>query len=169
MTNYRYSTETGKEATACAAGRDLSISTKFSVEICRLLRYRNLQKAKNLLVLALEKKRAIPFKRHICDLGHKPGMAAGRYPIKACEGIMEVLNSVEKNAVFKNMNPDNLKIIHICAQMASRPRHPGRHGGRKSKRSHIEIVVAEEKPVQKSQKIKTEKKAHSQKPQEGKQ
>ncbi|MFA5142402.1 MAG: 50S ribosomal protein L22 [Candidatus Woesearchaeota archaeon] len=145
MADYNYSTQINGEKTARAVGRDLGISTKFSIEICRLIRYKNLKKAKALLELTLDMKRAIPFKRAVFDLGHKPGMAAGRFPLKACEGILEILNSVEKNAAFKNLDVNNLKIVHINAQKASRPYHPGRQSGTKHKRSHIEIVVAEQK------------------------
>ncbi len=150
MSDYKYSTGTGSEKTACAVGRDLGISSKFSIEICRWLRYRNLQNAKKLLEIVMERKTAVPFLKFTQDLGHKPGkMTSGRYPYKASEAILGVLKSVEKNAAFKNLDTDNLKIIHMCAQKASSPMHSGRHGGRAMKRTHIEIVVAEQKTAQK--------------------
>lgn len=145
MTVYGYSTQLQGEHTACASGRDLGMSTKASVEICRWIRYRNLQKAKNLLQLVLEKKLAVPYLKFIQDVGHKPGIRSGRYPVKAVKEILTLLESVEKNAVFKNLNVDNLKIVHINAHKASTPMQQGRHGGRVMKRTHVEIVVAEEK------------------------
>lgn len=159
MSDYKYSTRTGNEKTACAVGRDLGISSKFSIEICRWLRYRNLQNAKKLLETVMDKKTAVPFLKFTQDLGHKPGkMASGRYPYNASKAILEALESAEKNAAFKNLDTDNLKIIHMSAQKASSPMHSGRHGGRAMKRTHIEIVVAEQKAAaQKTESAKPKK------------
>jgi large subunit ribosomal protein L22 len=133
-----------EEHSARAKINAASVSTKHCIEICNFLRKKNLQKAKDLLRLAIEKKRAIPFKRFNGDVGHRKGdMASGRYPIKACTQVLNMLESAEANAQFKGLNTSNLIISHICANKASTPWRYGRHIRRKSKRTHIEVVVEE--------------------------
>ena len=151
-----------EEHSAKAKSNAVSISTKHCIEICSFIRKKNLQKAKELLKLAIEKKQAIPFKRFTGDTGHKKGkIASGRYPVKACTEILNILESVEANAQFKGLNTSNLVISHICANKASTPWRYGRHIRRKAKRTHIEVVVqeaAEKKPKKEKAKPKTAKK-----------
>ena len=153
----RYSAKIEGEI-AKALGRDLPISKKHSVEICRWIRKKKLEKAKLMLNKVLEKEIAVPYKRHISDLGHKKGAKGpGRYPIKACKEILKLLESAETNAQFKGMNTGNLIIEHINAQQASRPWHFGRQRRRKMKRAHVEIILKESRKGKKEEKKKTEK------------
>jgi len=132
-----------KDYIASAFIRDLAISTKQSVEICNFLRNKKLDKAKLLLNEVIIKKRAIPFKRYNRDMGHKPGIGAGRYPIKACKEIIRILNSVEANAENKGLDIKNLLIFDICANKGVGQWHYGRKRRRRMKRTHISIQVRE--------------------------
>ena len=124
-------------------GKDLPISKKHSVEICHFLRNRKLKQAQELLKRVLAKEMAVPYKRHVWNLGHKEGAKGpGRYPLKAAEEILGLLEAVETNAQFKGMNTSNLVICHICAHKASSPRHYGRQSGQ-MKRCHVEVIVQE--------------------------
>ncbi len=115
-----------------------------SREVCAFLRYKRLQEAKKLLDEVLAMKRPVPFRRSVMDLGHKPGIGPGRYPIKACGEILRLLKSVEANAQAKGLNTSRLKIVHLVANKAPEPMHPGRHR-RSFKRTHIEVIVKEVK------------------------
>ena len=128
-------------------GRSLPVSTKFSVEICNFIRKKKVEDAKQILSKVADGKMAIPFKRFNRDLSHKKGMGPGRFPKKAVEEILQLLESVEANAQFKGINTADLYISHICAHLASRPWRYGRQRRRKAKRTHIEIVVQEKKVV----------------------
>src|SRR3989344_3639355 len=152
MASYGYSS---KLEGARAVGRDLPISTKHSAEVCRFIKGRSLKTAKKLLEEVMVKKRAVPYKKHTWDLGHKAGIGSGRYPVKACMNILKILESAETNAQFKGLNTSNLGVTHIAAQRASQPRHYGRHGGRTMKRTHIEVILQEQakkEPAKKSDK-----------------
>jgi len=156
---YKYSTKRyDKENMARVVGRSLPISTKFSVEICRFIRNRTTSEAKSILQKVIDKKMAIPFKVFNKDLSHKRKIGPGRYPKKAAEEIMGLLESVEANAQFKGINTSDLCICHINAQLASRPWRYGRQRRRKAKRTHIEIVVEERKAKEKENKTKELKK-----------
>lgn len=139
---------------AKAIGRGLPISTKHAVEICSFIRNKNLGEAKEILGKVIEKKQAIPFRR-FKQVGHKKKIGPGRYPKKASQQLLKLLNAVEANAQFKGLDTSSLVIKSIKANKAARMWHYGRQRRRKMKRTHIEII-AEEKPTEK--KVKKENK-----------
>lgn len=124
-------------------GTSLSISTKQAIEICSLLRRKNLSFAKRLLNEVIKGKQAIPFTRFNSDMGHKPGIGPGRYPKKASQEILNLLEGVEANAQFRGINTADLIIEHICAHKAGKVMRYGRKRGRKAKRTHVEVMVKE--------------------------
>ena len=134
-------------------GWNLPISRKFAVEIGRYIRYKGVKKAKVLLERAISLKSAIPFNVYNRDLGHKPGIAAGRYPVKASKEILKMLESLEANAENKSLDTNNLVITEYIANQGNMMRHAGRKRGQKMKRTHV-YIKAEEKEI----KNKTEKK-----------
>ncbi|MEA3430972.1 MAG: 50S ribosomal protein L22 [Nanoarchaeota archaeon] len=162
MPDYKYSFQGfDAEHMARCVGKDLPISTKHSIEICKFLKGKSLEKAKYLLVEISEKKQALKFTRFNKGVGHKPGIGPGRYPVKACKAIHHLLGSVEGNAVYKGMDGDNLIIKHIACHQASRPMKQSRRTRGESKRTHVEIVVEEsvtKKPKEQDKKNKTENK-----------
>jgi len=139
------------DRTAIASGRDLRISPKAAREICNYIRGMNLQKAKEVLREVIELKRAIPYRRHKKKIPHRRGLQgfyAGRYPVKAAEAILKVLEAVEANAEFKGLYTDRLKIIHIAAQKGPVikkyiPRAFGRSSPYFERLTHIEVAVEE--------------------------
>lgn len=137
---------------AVARALDIPVSTKHCIEICRSLRYKNTAYAKRFLEDVADLKRAVPFKKFYKDTGHKAGMAAGRFPQKAAKEILDLVKSVEANALVKGLNTSDLKITKIIANKASIPLTGGRRRTA-TKRSHVEIEVKEGK------KAKLEKKA----------
>lgn len=167
--------DTSPEHSARASANNLPISTKHGIEISRFLRYKSVAEAKKLLEEVIALKRAVPFRRFKRDIGHKAGMAAGRFPKKAAGEFLGLMKAVEANAQFKGLDSSNLKIVKILANKASVPLTGGRHR-RGTKRTSLEVEVKElaakkEKKKQEKEKKEPEKKekgqqAASQKPQE---
>lgn len=137
-----------KEHTARVVGRALPISTKQCIELCNLIRYKDLGKVKDVLNKIIEKKVAVPFKRSY-GMGHKRKIGPGRFPIKVSKEILKLLESVEANAQFKGLNTSNLFIKHIMANKASKALHSGRNR-REMKRTAVEIIVEERKEIKKN-------------------
>ncbi|KYH38711.1 MAG: 50S ribosomal protein L22 [Candidatus Bathyarchaeota archaeon B23] len=139
------------DRTAIASGRDLRISPKAAREICHYLKGMNLQRAKEVLREVIELRRAIPHRRHKKKIPHRRGLQgfyAGRYPVKAAEAILKVLEAVEANAEFKGLYTDRLRIIHIAAQRGPVIRkYIYRAFGRATpyfeRLTHIEVAVEE--------------------------
>ncbi len=128
---------------ARAVGTSLSISTKHAIEICNLIRHKQLSTAKDLLKKAITKEAPIPFTRFNRNVGHRPGIGPGRYPEKASKEILGLLECVEANAQFKGLDTSSLVIEHICAQRASKAMRYGRKRGVRAKRTHVEVMVKE--------------------------
>ena len=111
--------------------------------------------AKEYLKDVMEKKKAIPFRRYNKKAGHRRGLVktfAGRYPIKAAERVLKVLENAEANAENKGLDVDKLRIIHAAAYPGMKvkrftPRAHGRASPKFETMSHIEIVLGE-KPGQ---------------------
>src|SRR3989338_10492066 len=112
--------ETKNMNIATVNARSLPISTKMSVEVCNFIRNKDLNIKKIMLKDIVLMKKALPVKRYNHDLSHKPGMAAGRYPIKATTQFIKLLNSLEKNAENKGLNTKNLIITFAKSNKAER-------------------------------------------------
>ncbi len=143
MSKINYSYQKFGNDTARAYGQSLNISTKASINVCKAIRGLDAQKAVRYLSDVVAFRRAIPYTRFTDGVGHRKGkMAAGRYPIKAANAILSVLQSAIANADNLGLATD-LVIVHASAQRAATQFHQGRQRRRMMKRSHIEIVLKE--------------------------
>ncbi len=141
------------EFTAVARAKDLPISTKQSMELSRSLRYTSTGYAKKFLQEVVAQRKAVPFVRFNRDTGHKAGMAAGRFPQKAAQHFLKLIQSVEANAQVKGLDAGQLKIVKILANKASVP-FTGSRLRRKTKRTHLEVMVLDVTGKKKEQKDK---------------
>jgi len=131
-------------------GRELPISLKHSIEICREIKGMSLEDAKNYLNDVILLKRAVPFKRFNKKVAHKriEGWDAGRYPKKASMAILRLLNNLEKNAEYKGLDVENLVIKHASASkgrviMRYFPRAMGRSTPKRRITTNIELLAKE--------------------------
>ncbi len=154
---YNYAFKSDKENVVKVVGRDIGISAKQSIEMCSFIKNMRLEKARALLERVVKKQLAVPFKRFTEGAGHKKGMSAGKYPVTASKQFLKLLKALEANAQNKGLSSE-LKIIHACAQKASRPLHYGRKRGIKMKRTHIELAAEEIEHVKKEIKKEETKK-----------
>ncbi|MEM2954583.1 MAG: 50S ribosomal protein L22 [Candidatus Nanoarchaeia archaeon] len=127
------------------SGRNLPISRKAAYEVAKAIKGKLVSKALSLLNDVIEKKRAISYTRYNRDVSHKPGMAAGRYPVKVSKEVIKLLKNAQGAARTKGFDLQKLKIIHAAVQQGPKRRRGGRKIGLIGKNTHFEIVVAEEK------------------------
>ncbi len=150
---------TDEEHSATARGYNMPISRKFSVEVANFIRYKNLERAKNMLEGVLVKKVPVPIRIYNRDQAHKKGkIAAGRYPIKVVEHVLMLLNSAEMNAVNKGLDTDALFIKNIIVNKGSSSAKAGRWRGRENKRTHIEVILEEREKKKETKKKEVKKK-----------
>lgn len=156
MPKWGYSvTDLDPEKTAKVAGRELRISPKHAGEICRAIKGMKLEKAKAFLELVMAKKTPVPFRRYRKKIPHRHGMqkfSSGRYPVKAANKILKLLQGTEANAELKGLDVENLRIIHASAYSGFKIRnYVERAQGRGSPKFeylvHVKLVLEQtEKP-----------------------
>ena len=152
MANIKYAyNDEGDSKKARAMGKSLKISPKHCVEICRELRGMDVENAKNYLDEVISMKKAVPFKRHNKKVGHRKGLKnwpSGRYPVKAANEILKILENAEANAEYIGMDNENLIIEHISSHRGfiirgGIPRAFGRVTPFNTPTTHVQIVLGE--------------------------
>ncbi|MBU1136436.1 MAG: uL22 family ribosomal protein [Nanoarchaeota archaeon] len=141
--------EIPKKDSAVVNAKNLGLSTKQSVAICKFIKGKKIERAMQELEEVTKMKRAIPMKG---EIPHRKGIERGRYPIKACEVFIKLLKSLAANC---NINGVEEPFIFISkADKASRPYR--RFGSRKFKRTHITLEAKETKRKQETKNGKKE-------------
>jgi large subunit ribosomal protein L22 len=143
--------ELDPEKTAKASGREIRVSHKAAREVCRAVKGMMLSNAKTYLRDVIDKKKAVPFRRHKKKVGHRSGLDktfAGRYPVKTSQKILRVIEAAEANAENKGLDLDRLKILHAAAYPGIKikrftPRAHGRASPKYETTIHVEIVLEE--------------------------
>ena len=146
-----YSIKVEGDKYAKAFGRDLPLSLKDSVNLCRALKGMKLDDAKDFLENVIKKKRAVPYFRYLDSISHRHGIGPGRYPVKEAKHILKVLENAEANAENKDLDTDSLYIMHIAAHKGRvfktyTPRAYGRATEIRRDRVHIEVILEERVP-----------------------
>ena len=131
-----------------AMGRDLDISFKNSVMICNRLRGMMLSDAIRILEAVITLDTHIPFTRFNKGIGHRKGnvQKIGKYPKKAAYHILKILENLERNAEYKGIYPETLRIEHIQAQQGitrRRVRPKGRWRLHRRQLVHVQVIARE--------------------------
>jgi large subunit ribosomal protein L22 len=143
-----YTQESDSETTARAIGRELPISPRHSIAICRHIKGWRLEKAKDFLAEVIELKAPVPDTR-FGGSGHRRGkVGPGRFPEKAAKQILKVLEGAEANAEYKGLVTDDMVIIHIASHRGKAwegrfPRARGRATPKVRETVNVEIILRE--------------------------
>src|SRR3989449_10421973 len=112
------------DRTVKCSGRQLRISPKASVEICRTIRGMKLSDAKKLLERVVDKKQAIAYRHYKKEVPHRRQLTepcfAGRFPQKAAGRLLRRLEELEANAEYRNLDTDRHKIIDAFVRCADK-------------------------------------------------
>jgi len=129
-----------KKTEATVNGRNLPLSTKYSIAICKFIKNKRIERAIDELEQVLKQKKAIPMKG---ELPHRKGkkIMSGKFPKKATEHFIKLLKNLSANANVHGLNKPI--IVEAIANIASRPF--GRFGRVRKKRTHVTIKVKEKK------------------------
>ena len=134
---------------AKAAVQNEKVSWKDSIEICRVIKGKNINKMIDFLTDVIDLKKAVPYKIHTKDIAHKKGksMAAGKYPIKTSKIFIKMLNNLKNNADNKGLDTENLTIVNAQANKGVTHYRGARSFGRRHSKSSNINIIAEEKLV----------------------
>ena len=133
-----------------AAVREKDISHKHAREVAKMIKGMSIEKARDALQEVVIAKRAVPFRRFNNEVGHRSdtGVMSGRYPRKAAEEFIRLLDNLEANAEYKGMDLDRLKIISANTHRGVivkrfTPRAQGRATPKNNILTHVELVAQE--------------------------
>ena len=151
MPQFAYSFTGYSQPYVIARGREMDISQKTSREICTSIKGKMIPQAREYLEDVMNKKQPVPFRRHKKKVGHRSGLTGfhvGRYPVKASEKILEIIDNLENNGDFKGMDTERMKIIHASAIRGRqvkmyKPRAMGRSSASHNTLMHIELAATE--------------------------
>ena len=150
MPEWGYSiTDLDPERTVKASGRELRVSHKAAREVCKSIKGMTLDQAKQYLNKVIIKKQPVPFRRFQKKAGHRHGLQnafAGRYPVKAAQKVLRVIEGAEANAEHKGLDLERMKIIHAAAYPGMKlkrfmPRAFGRSSPKFQTLTHVELVL----------------------------
>jgi len=149
MTKLGYSAQDlDEDTTVRAYGRELPISPKKAVELCRALRGKSVEKAKEYLERVITLDQPVPMRRYKTMVAHKHGTGPARYPVKVARHLLKVLQSAEENAGYKGLDVDNMRIKVLAAHKGlttkgNMPRAQGRSTPWNQESVNIEVVLEE--------------------------
>ena len=149
--------------TARAYGRDLDCSPKSGRNVAIAIKGMPLARAKQFLEEVIEVKTPVPFRVRNRKIHHRrgEGFGPGRYPVQVAKCFLKVLDSVEANAEYKELDKDRLVITHASAYQgeviqAYTPRAQGRATPHYDRKCNFEVIVTqvegEEKPARTARK-----------------
>jgi large subunit ribosomal protein L22 len=146
-----YSVDADPERTAKAMLRERHMSHKHSKEIARELKGRTVADARAYLEAVIDGERSVPFRSHNSGVGHRgdiDGWDAGRYPEKASEAFLDLLENVGANAEHQGFEPDPMTIKHVAAHkigevQGRKPRAMGRASAWNTPEVDVELIVEE--------------------------
>ena len=144
-----YSVDADPESTAKAMLRERHMSHKHSKAIARAIKGRTVDDAQSYLEAVLAGDRSVPFKQHNSGVGHRSdvdGWDAGRYPEKATEAFLDLLENVVANADHQGFDGESMEIVHVAAHKVGesqgrKPRAMGRASAWNTPQVDVEIVV----------------------------
>lgn len=148
MPKFGYSAKVD-EPCAKAYGKELRVSPKDAMEVCRTLRGMKLEGAKEFLENVQKKTAPVTYLTHNKKVAHRRGArGSGAYPVKVARELLKVLKNAEENAKYKGMEVEKLKIVHASAYKGMTipgilPRAFGRASAANKPLTNVEIILKE--------------------------
>ena len=151
MPNFKYAFQNyDKTKHVRSALREKTISHKHAREIAVAIKGMKIEKARDYLQDVVKLKRAVAFRRYHNEVGHKSdtGVMSGRYPQKATNEFIKLLDNLESNAEYRGMDLDRLRIVNATVHKGRKierfiPRAMGRATPKIDILTHVELVAQE--------------------------
>lgn len=147
-----YSIDVDPDTTAKAMLRERQMSPKHAKEIARELKGQRAGDAIDYLSDVIAGSRSVPFRSHNAGVGHRKdidGWDAGRYPEKASDAFIDLLENAIGNADNQGFDGETMTILHVAAhKVGERPGRKPRAFGRatpwNSPLVDVELILTEE-------------------------
>merc|ERR1712110_593788 len=152
----KYAKEPDNPTKSCKArGSDLRVHFKNTRESAMAIRGLELAEAKDYLEKVVEMKMCIPFRRFCGGVGRTAQAknvgstnGQGRWPVKSCRFLLDLLKNAESNAELKGLDTEGIYIKHIQVNRAQQQRRRtyrahGRINPYMSSPCHVEMVLCQ--------------------------
>ena len=147
-----YSVEADPDTTARAMLREEPISPKHAKEISREIKGMTAAEAVAYLEAVIAGERSVPFRQHNSGVGHRKdidGWDAGRYPEKASEAFLDIIENAVGNADEQGFEGEDMVIMHVAAhkvgeRQGRRPRAFGRASQWNTPEVDVELILEEQ-------------------------
>ncbi|UPM42527.1 50S ribosomal protein L22 [Halocatena salina] len=146
-----YSVDADPDTTAKAMLRERHMSHKHSKEIAREIKGMTAGDAIEYLEAVIAGEKSVPFKSHNSGVGHRKdidGWDAGRYPEKATNAFLDLLENGVSNADHQGFDGEAMEIDHVAAHKVGespgrQPRAFGRATEWNTPQVDVELVLSE--------------------------
>jgi len=146
-----YSVDADPDTTAKAMLRERHISNKHSKAIAREIKGMTAGDAVEFLEGVVEGDNVVPFRQHNSGVGHKKGIDgwdAGRFPEKASEAFIDLLENAIGNADHQGFDGETMEIMHVAAHKVGesqgrKPRAMGRASPWNTPEVDVELILSE--------------------------
>ena len=146
-----YSVDADPDTTAKGMLRERHMSHKHSKAIAREIKGKTVEDAKAYLDAVIAGERSVPFKQHNSGVGHRSdidGWDAGRYPEKASEAFLDLIENVVNNADEQGFDGETMEIMHVAAHKVGevegrKPRAMGRASAWNTPEVDVELILKE--------------------------
>ena len=146
-----YSVDADPDTTAKAMLRERHISKKHSKAIAREIKGMTASDAVEYLEAVIEGTQSVPFRQHNSGVGHRTdvdGWDAGRFPEKASEAFLDLLENAVGNAEYQGFEGESMEIMHVAAhkvgeQRGRKPRAMGRASEWNTPEVDVELILEE--------------------------
>ncbi|WP_135828253.1 50S ribosomal protein L22 [Halorussus halobius] len=151
-----YSVETDPDTTAKGMLRERHMSHKHSKAIAREIKGKTAAEAREYLQAVVDGERSVPFKQHNSGVGHRSdidGWDAGRYPEKASEAFLDLIENVLNNADQQGFDGEAMTVRHVAAHKVGesqgrKPRAMGRATDWNSPEVDVELVLEDQEEAE---------------------
>ena len=146
-----YSVDVDPDTTAKAMLRERQMSHKHSKALAREIKGMTAGEAREYLEAVTAGERSVPFRQHNFGVGHRDdieGWDAGRYPEKAAEAFLDLLENAVGNAEHQGFDGSAMEIKHVAAHKVGesrgrKPRAMGRASPWNSPEVDVELILEE--------------------------
>ena len=146
-----YSVDVDPDTTAKAMLRERQISLKHSKALAREISGMTAAEAIDYLEAVIAGEQSVPFRQHNSGVGHRndiEGWDAGRYPEKASEAFLDLLENAVGNADHQGFDGEAMQIAHVAPHKVGesrgrKPRAMGRASPWNTPEVDVELVLEE--------------------------
>ncbi|MFT4891487.1 MAG: large subunit ribosomal protein L22 [Halobacteriales archaeon] len=146
-----YSVDADPDTTAKAMLRERHMSHKHSKAIASEIKGRTVADAREYLQAVIDGEQSVPFKQHNSGVGHRSdidGWDAGRFPEKASEAFLELLDNGVNSADQQGFDGESMLVDHVAAHKVGeaegrKPRAMGRATDWNTPEVDVELILKE--------------------------